>query len=305
MTQSPMTSPTVLPGSADRILEELVLQRRKEVESLQRRQAEQLKDLEARGQSQLRALKEQMGEANIQMFEKIEHAAVKEAESASHQIKEIKARLAATRLPTEAPRENPILDYGRVLPRTAWSLTPYYATLHGSDGNVYWQGYNPGNFTLFDTASGAGSGIFGTGAASFTVYLDWWFAFQPNDSRFFNYTVYVPYHGFYIVYADDGFFSSKEAAIRMDLCTQGYQYNWKAQSCTNVLAIDSQNINVNDRFDGWRTIYYSDLLGGTDTAYLLVSASFYVYARGGGSFVELNFADGSANYIGVPVVYVS
>ena len=67
--------------------------------------------------------------------------------------------------------------------------------------------------------------------------------------------------------------------------------------------IDSQNINVNDRFDGWRTMYYADLLGA-DTAYLRVSAIYYVYARGGGSFAELNFSDGDANYIGIPWVFI-
>jgi hypothetical protein len=29
-----------------------------------------------------------------------------------------------------------------------------------------------------------------------------------------------------------------------------------------------------------------------------------VYARGGGSTAQLNFSDGSANYIGIPWVYV-
>ncbi len=52
-------------------------------------------------------------------------------------------------------------------------------------------------------------------------------------------------------------------------------------------------------------MYYSDLLGGGDTAYLLVSSHFFVYARGGGSFSELNFADGNANHVGMPYVYVS
>jgi len=28
-----------------------------------------------------------------------------------------------------------------------------------------------------------------------------------------------------------------------------------------VFDMHSQNINVNDRFDGWRTMYYTDLLG--------------------------------------------
>ena len=57
---------------------------------------------------------------------------------------------------------------------------------------------------------------------------------------------------------------SKEAHARMDLAAVGYQYNYKAGGSTNVFDLDSQNINANDRFDGWRTMYYSDLLGPTE-----------------------------------------
>lgn len=91
--------------------------------------------------------------------------------------------------------------------------------------------------------------------------------------------------------------------MRINLSAVGYQYNYKVTSSTNVLDLHSQNINVNDRFDGWRTMSYSDLLGA-DRAYLRVSASFYVYARGGGSTAQLNFSTGNANYIGVPWVEI-
>jgi hypothetical protein len=108
----------------------------------------------------------------------------------------------------------------------------------------------------------------------------------------------------HIAKADDGIFTSKRAQVDINLIARGYQYNWKGTSSTSVLHRAGDNINVNDRFDGWRTFNYSTLLGA-DSAYLLVTAEFYVYARGGGSHAELNFASGSANYIGVPYVYVS
>lgn len=190
-----------------------------------------------------------------------------------------------------------------VAPSSLGWFTPYYGTLHGSDGTVYWQGYNPGNIKVWDYASGSGSGLFGTGAGAFTAYMDWWFSYRAPQDRNYGHTISVPFHGFYILYSDDGFWDSKEAHTRIDLCAVGYQYNYKETGCTNVFDLDSQNINVNDRFDGWRTFYYSDLLG-TDIAYLRVTASFYVYARGGGSYGELNFNDGDANYIGVPWVYI-
>jgi hypothetical protein len=71
-----------------------------------------------------------------------------------------------------------------------------------------------------------------------------------------------------------------------------------------VFDYDAQNININNRYDNAPVMYYSDILGA-DTAYLRVTQSLYGYARGDGSFAELNFSDGNANYLGTPTVYVS
>jgi hypothetical protein len=291
---------------SDGLLEELVAGRRQEVETLQKREADGLKDIEDRGKQRLKGLQESVGAeiaTSIKSLAKSDAAAEKETTA---RVEKARARLSVASSPAPAPTEHPGFVYSDLAaPHTSGWITPYYATFHGSDGSVYWQGYNPGNFDEDDWASGAGSGIFGTGAGSFTTYIDWWFNFHPVDTKFYGHNIYVPYYGFYILYADDGFWDSKEAAARIDLSARGYQYGYKPSASNNLFNTDSQNINVNDRFDGWRTMYYGDLLAGGDQAYLLVSTSFYVYARGGGSHAEWNFSSGAANYIGVPWVYWS
>jgi hypothetical protein len=288
----------------DDILKQLVTQRRADVVQLQQRQAQQLQDIETRGQSRIRSLKSVLPKETTALLDKLGKMDEEEQAVSKASLAEIKAKLAAS-APSIENTMHPGISGGKLLaPSSVGWFTPYYATLHGSDGSVYWQGYNPGTFRLSDIATGSGPGWFGTGAGSFTVYLDWWFTYRVPDNRFYANTIWVPFNGFYILYSDDGFWDSKEAHARIDLNAYGYQYNYKAGASTNVFDMDSQNINVNDRFDGWRTMYYSDLLGA-DQAYLLVSASFYVYARGGGSTAELNFSDGSANHIGVPWVYVN
>jgi len=290
---------------SDKILEQLVTERREEVVKLQRAQAEHIKDLETRGQGRLLALKRILPKEVVETLDKLD----KQHDEATGQTKALvesaKQRLRDSR-PADQHETGPHPGQFRgqlIAPNSLGWFTPYYGTLHGSDGSVYWQGYNPGNIDLSDYANGAGSGIFGTGAGSFTVYMDWWFTYTAPTNRNYGHTIWVPFHGFYILYSDDGFWDSKEAHARIDLSAVGYQYNYKGTGSTNVFDIDSQNINVNDRFDGWRTMYYSDLLGA-DQAYLRVTSSFYVYARGGGSTAQLNFADGNANYMGVPWVYV-
>ena len=291
--------------SHDDILEQLVSERRQDVVRLQKSHADQLKDLETRGQARIADLKKTLPKEMVTVLDNLDKTHDKASAATKSHVEKVKDKLAdAEPSPEHETAMHPGLAGGHlVAPSSLGWFTPYYGTLHGSNGTVYWQGYNPGNIDLWDSANGGGSGIFGTGAGSFTAYMDWWFTYNAPQDRNYGHTVWVPFHGFYVLYSDDGFWDSKEAHARIDLSGVGYQYNYKATGGTNVFDLDSQNINANDRFDGWRTMYYSDLLGA-DRAYLRVSASFYVYARGGGSTAQLNFSDGNANYIGVPWVYV-
>ena len=192
------------------------------------------------------------------------------AATKSH-VEKIKAKLAAS---SPSPENETALHPGManghlVAPNSLGWFSPYYGVLHWSDGTVVWQGYNPGVIKLWEACNGSGSGIFGTGACSGTLVMDWWFTYKAPQDRNYAHTIWVPFHGFYILYADDGFWDSKEAHARIDLSAVGYQYNYKGTGSTNVFDLDSQNINANDRIDGWHTMYYSDLLGA-DQAYLRV-----------------------------------
>jgi hypothetical protein len=291
--------------SSDNILKELVTARRAEVVRLQKSQADQLKDLDIRGQAKLATLRKALPKDVVTVLDSLNKTHDEASEDTKSNFDTVKARLVASRpSPENETGVHPGMAGGKlVAPSSLGWFTPYYGTLHWSDGNVVWQGYNPGNIDLWDSCSGDGWGCLGTGACSGTLVMDWWFTYAAPTDRDYGHTIWVPFHGFYILYSDDGFWDCKDAHARIDLSAVGYQYNYKATGSTNVFDIESQNINTNDRFDGWRTMYYSDLLGA-DQAYLRVSASFYVYARGGGSSAQLNFSDGGANYIGVPWVYI-
>ncbi|MFJ2620805.1 hypothetical protein [Glutamicibacter sp. NPDC087344] len=277
----------------------LLAARREEVVGLQKSQADHQAELESRGQRSLAALKETLPQALADQLGQDTSEADKQV---SAQVEDRAAAL-AEQDPGESTSLSAIMGTDPSAAAVGW-LTPYYGTLHGSNGAISWQGYNPGNINASCWASGAGSGLFGTGAGSFTLYMDWWFTFRAPENRNYAQTIYVPFNGFYIVRADDGWFDSKEAKVNISMTARGYQYNYKPAGSVNVLSTGNDNINVNDRFDGWRTMYYSDLLGA-DQAYLLLSVALNVYARGGGSHAQLNFSDGNANYLGVPMVYVS
>lgn len=290
---------------SDSILQQLVNDRREEVVQLQKSQESQLLDLETRGQERIKSMKKALPKDIVTTLESFDIAHKEAADSAKSQNEKAIEKFALSKAaPANETSIYPNMIDGQMITASAigW-VTPYYGTLHGSDGRVLWQGYNPGNIDLSDYANGGGSGLFGTGAGSFTVYMDWWFTYVPTVNRNYSHTIWVPFHGFYILKADDGFWDSKEARARIDISAVGYQYNYKSTGSTNVFDMGSQNINVNDRIDGWKTMYYSSLFGA-DRAYIRVTASFYVYARGGGSTAQLNFSTGAANYIGLPWINV-
>jgi hypothetical protein len=156
----------------------------------------------------------------------------------------------------------------------------------------------------WDWASGAGNGWFGSGAGSYQVWVEFGFWYFPTVNRFYSIVPHNLFRGFYIVRSDDGFWDSKYARVVIDIWTNVWQYNWKGWTQNTVLDVGSDNIDVNNRFDTERHTYNSVLLGANDWAYVRNYVSLYVYARGGGSYAELNFAVGNANYLSCPHVHI-
>ena len=158
----------------DDVLKRIVLARREEVVKLQKSQVGHLKDLETRGQARLAALKRTLPKDMLAVLTSQDSVHDEAIVSTKSNIDSVKTKLAKSGpSPENETAVHPGLAGGHLIaPNSLGWFTPYYGTLHGSDGSVYWQGYNPGNIDLSDFANGAGSGIFGTGAASFTVYMD-------------------------------------------------------------------------------------------------------------------------------------
>lgn len=156
----------------------------------------------------------------------------------------------------------------------------------------------------YNWAKGGGSGNFGTGVGKIQSWIEFGFWFRPPESRFYSVRPLFRYRGYYIVRADDGFFTSKYARTIVSAWTNVHQYNWKGWNSVNVLDVGDDNINVNRRFDADRYTYNSYLLGGGDWAFIRCTIGLYAYARGSGSYTKNDFATGNANYLCVPYCYV-
>jgi hypothetical protein len=213
--------------ASDETLRQLVAARRDEVVKLQQDRADRLKDIETRGQARIADLNKRLPREIVSVNDTLGATHEQAVETTRSRVERAKATLVQSGpSPENETAVHPGLAGGHLIaPSSLGWFTPYYGTLHWSDGTVVWQGYYPGNIDLWDSCSGSGSGIFGTGACEGTLIMDWWFTYVAPANQFYGHTIWVPFHGFYILYADDGFWDSKEAHARIDLAAVGYQYN--------------------------------------------------------------------------------
>lgn len=198
-----------------------------------------------------------------------------------------------------------------IAPLEARSLPPSYAAVFSTkdpdDKLSGGTGTDVFNYNIIDTwdwASGTGNGWFGSGAGSYQVWAEWGYWYWVPTTKFYGITSHNGFRGFYIVRSFDDWWVSANSRAVVSLGVDVWQYNWKGLSSINVLDVGGDNINVNQRFDTDRHHYYSALLAGGDWAYVRNVVGLYVYARAGGSYSELNFAVGAANYLTAPHVHI-
>jgi hypothetical protein len=287
---------------SDDILKQLVAARREEIVRLRNVRAEQLKDLETRGQAQMAALRNTLPKDMTAVLNKLDKAAKESRASKTRgKIKHGSSVAAAGRVHPQRPgfAGNKLVVATDSL---GWYL-PYYTILYNADGSIYEQSEIPFNIDTGFSAGGGGLGLFGTGAGDGTVVMDWWFRYTVPSDGSYNHTISLPFYGTYTLYADDGFWTSKEAHASINLSAQGWQFNFMDTTTSNVMDVDSQNINDKDfPLPSWHTMSYTDMLVAGE-AFLRVGVAYYLYARGSDSYAEFNLVNPNI-FVYQPWLYV-
>jgi hypothetical protein len=186
-------------------------------------------------------------------------------------------------------------DPVRVMPPYGAFLPPAPDSGGITSGWVFTDG-SPIRIKDSDTGSGTGLGLWATTKA-FTP-VDVIFTFVPAVTASYEMTAVLAFHGFYVLRSDDGFFTSKHAYVDLRVTTNVHQYvdfGWK--SFPYPLSRDEDNINEFDNFD--RTFFFDSTapLRAGDPVVVTAKIEIVAGASGSGSYAELNFADGTANYI--------
>jgi hypothetical protein len=160
-----------------------------------------------------------------------------------------------------------------------------------------WIFTDAGNLKIEADYTGSGTGWWAT-AGPPPVPHDVIFTFIPAETTTYDLTAIFAFHGFYVLVADDGFFTHKSAEVTMDVAMSANQYvdlEWK----TFPRPIDASGDNINEFVSYDRTIFfdYSAPLRAGDPVVVTARITLNAAASGSGSHAEINFKDGTANYI--------
>jgi len=125
-----------------------------------------------------------------------------------------------------------------------------------------------------------------------------YFTFGPASTATYEMTAVIAYHGFYVLVSDDSWWNCRYARVTLTAQMNVHQYvdsGWK--DFPPLLNVEKQNAQEVDNFDRTFFLDYSAALRAGDPVIVTVKGTVEGFSDGGNTHAELNFQDGTANYI--------
>ena len=168
--------------------------------------------------------------------------------------------------------------------------------IEGETGNPWVLPNDPRDIRIVAAhrGSGCGCGAFGR---PFPIKYVVAFLFSPNKTAIWNLTALFGFNGFYILRADDKWNNNKDAEIHANVHFDVYQYHWHGRKTFKLLNIKDDNIQVYKIYEKGHFFDYKTVLKKDDFALIRIEIELQAVSRGSGSYSEINFREGSANYI--------
>jgi hypothetical protein len=178
--------------------------------------------------------------------------------------------------------------------------TENVADIQGEHGNPWVLPWNPEQIKISQSASGNEYGLCGWARlASSPVIADVWFAFIPFATGLWYFQPWVEFFGFYMLNAIRGFLLCRDSRVTLDVSLNVYQYFWFGENSFSLLNEDSDYGFRYGFVDTFGHLGYSAHLRADPDyyAFLRVRISILADAYGSGAWSEINFKDGTANFI--------
>ncbi|HEU4618810.1 MAG TPA: hypothetical protein VFV10_12280 [Gammaproteobacteria bacterium] len=124
------------------------------------------------------------------------------------------------------------------------------------------------------------------------------FTFVPATTATYELVAVLAFHGFYLLVADDGYFSCRFAQVKLTAQMNVHQYvnaGWK--SFPPLLDLKKEHAQEVTNFDRTFFFDYTAALRAGDPVVITVKGVVEAFSHGGYTHAELNFYDGTANYI--------
>jgi hypothetical protein len=219
----------------------------------------------------------------------------KEMEIDSQQMKTYLERMRPSLIGRPAQRSGDTKEAARLA--GASLIPPYAGFLAPTDPNIV-SPVDPSQIKIKDVVDGIGVGWWTATGGPFPPFADVVFAFTPHQSAYYSFSASLSFHGFYVLQADDDWYTSKDTSVHLKVSLDAFQFvdrGWK--SFPDPISRESQNIDEFDSFD--QTLNFTDAQEFREGEPVIITARIEVdaNARGSGSHAEINFADGDANFV--------
>lgn len=124
------------------------------------------------------------------------------------------------------------------------------------------------------------------------------FGFVPATTGRYEMTAVFAFHGFYILRSDDSWYNCRRAFAKLKVRMNVNQYvdiGWN--SFPALIDVEKQNVESVTQYDRTHFFDYTTVLKGGDPVVITVNGTLDALGVGGGTYAELNFEAGTANYI--------
>jgi hypothetical protein len=124
-----------------------------------------------------------------------------------------------------------------------------------------------------------------------------WFHFVPDRTGRWDFSAIAAFHGFYILRSNDSWYNCRYAWVKLSATVKVYQYSWQNPRNYTLLYKRETNNDYIRSFDSTEWMDTSAYLRAGDDTWILLTITVDAMSEGTGTWAELNFANGNANYI--------
>jgi hypothetical protein len=159
---------------------------------------------------------------------------------------------------------------------------------------------------LTSISEGSGSGCFVRENPDFPdPTAKWWYTWTPPEDGLYSFWVVAPYSGFCIIRANDKWYNCKYAKAHAFVEVNVHQYFWLGRHEQTIIDKRGSNIQDTSLVSGSVHFLFNEPLKGGDEMVVRITVTLDTYVQGSGSYAELNFTEGQANYLRAPFVFIS